>query len=190
LAPKLNQSWPAELPPSKGVSVGTAPIAFFPVAMAPVKSTKQPTRDERWLETALIELKNGIPVRAAAAKARVAKSTLYDRAAAAPAVKPGCLPDLPQEEKLSIVAMKMKYGPSGAPLSRVDVSDAIALVVSRMPQIRQSKLRFKRGRPGAKFLRGLVRRHASVVRLGKSRKQEAIRFQATNADVLLPTPPL
>jgi hypothetical protein len=70
------------------------------------------------------------------------------------------------------------------PLSRVDVSDAIALVVSRMPQIRQSKLRFKRGRPGAKFLRGFVRRHASVVRLGMARKEEAVRFQATNADVL------
>jgi DDE superfamily endonuclease len=35
-----------------------------------------------------------------------------------------------------------------------------------------------------KFLRGFIRRQASVVRLGKTRKQEAVRFQATNADVL------
>jgi hypothetical protein len=154
--------------------------------MAPVKSAKKPTRDERRIETALIELKNGVSVRAAAAKARVAKSTLHDRAAAAsrPAVKPGRWPDMTQEEDLSIVAIIMKCGPSGAPLSRVDVSDAIALVVSRMPQIRQSKLRFKKGRPGAKFLRGFVRRHGKVVRLGKTRKQEAVRFQSTNADVL------
>jgi hypothetical protein len=186
LAPKIKKGWPAEFPPSEEVSVATAPIAFFPVAMAPVKSAKKPTRDERRLETALIELKNGVPVRAAAAKARVAKSTLHDRAAAAsrPAVKPGRLPDLTQEVELSVVALILKCGSSGAPLSRIDVLDAIALVVSRMPHIRQRKLRFKGGRPGAKFLRGFVRRHASVVRFGKTRKQEAVRFQATNADVL------
>jgi hypothetical protein len=166
--------------------LATASIAFFPVAVAPVKSAKKPTRDERRLETALIELKNGVPRQAAAAKACVTKSTLHDRAAAPsrPAVKPGRRPDLTQKEELSIVALALKCGSSGATLSRVDVSDAIALVVSTMPQIQQSKLRFKRGRPGAKFLRGFVWRHTSVVGLGKTRKVQTFRFHATNAYVL------
>jgi hypothetical protein len=97
--------------------------------MAPIKSAKKPIREERRLDTALIELKIGVPVGAAAAKARVEKSTLHDRVAAAsrPAVKPGHLPNLTQEEELADVAFIMKCGPSDAPLSRVDVSDAITL---------------------------------------------------------------
>jgi hypothetical protein len=88
----------------------------------------------------------------------------------------------------AIVALALKGGSSSATLSRADVSDAIALVVSTMPQTRQSKSRFKRGQPGAKFLRGFVWRQVSVVRLGTTRKK-TVRIQVTNAYVLLPTQP-
>jgi hypothetical protein len=132
-----------------------------------------------------MELKNGVPVRATAAKARMAKSRLHDSAVAVsrPAVKPGRLPDLTQEEELSIVALILKCGSSGAPLPRDDVSDAIALVVQDASDpAEQIEVQ---GRPtGCEFLRGFVRRHSSVVWLGQSIKQQAVRFQATDADVL------
>ena len=162
-------------------------------------------RHERRLRKALQDISNGVTVRSAADAARMPKSTLHRAAlrdlasgtttgarvgkrATPPALEKqrpvGRRPDLLPEEEKVVVDLLLFYADRGLPLTRKDVADAVSVLVERMPKDRQAALRFKDGVPGKKFLSGFIARHRSSIKFAKASPQEAVRFAATNADVL------
>ena len=53
-----------------------------------------------------------------------------------------------------------------------------------MPEARRNRLCFKQGRPGTKFIEGILRRNDGGMKLGRPSPQEEQRCRVTNGDVL------
>ena len=129
--------------------------------------------------------------RAAGDRYRIAKSTLYDKVkrrrdeSITPPKSRGRKLALTEQEESIIVELLCKYSDKGVPLSRNHLTEACALLIQSMPLERRRALPFKDGVPGARFVRNFLSRHKNVLRFSKPLRQEAQRYDAVSADVLV-----
>ena len=89
----------------------------------------------------------------------------------------------PQEEDV-VVEFIQSYADQSHPIRRYDVADAVEIIVEKMPAERRSKILFRQGRPGRKFLDLFSKRHQGSITFSRPSYQEEQRWIATNADVL------
>jgi hypothetical protein len=139
------------------------------------------------MRVALEEVQMNVPVRQAAARAHIPKSTLHYRAAriANPAAHKAGRPTAPTvSEENAVVDLIVQHADGVGALTTSEVADAVVAIVSRMPEARRRSVPFLNGRPGPKFIKGFRGRHKDLIKLHRPRPQEAIRYASTNADVL------
>lgn len=136
------------------------------------------------LDAAFVATDQGVTRRQAARIAKLPLSTFQYRLDRrhSPPTKRRTL--LTEEEEKNIVSVLKRFSNRGHPLTRDDLADTVELLVRAMPLERRSKLPFVNCRPGKKFVRLFTARHIAQIKLGKARPQEAVRWAATNADVL------
>jgi hypothetical protein len=128
-----------------------------------------------------------VPVRQAAARAHLPKSTLHYRAAriAKPSAhKAGRPTALTVSQERAVIDLTVQQADGVWALTTSEVADAVAAIVSRMPVALRGSVRFVNGRPGHNFIKGFRGRRKDVIKLHRPRPQEAIRYVSTNADVL------
>jgi hypothetical protein len=129
--------------------------------MAPSKARQKPSRQEERMRVAPEEVQMNVPVRQAAARAHIPKSTLHYRAArianptAHKAARPTAL-TLSDEKAVDLI---VQHADGLGALATSEVADAVAAIVSRMPEARRRSVTFLNGRPGPKFIKGFGHRH-------------------------------
>lgn len=89
----------------------------------------------------------------------------------------------PQEEDF-VVEFCQSYADQGRPIHRSDAAHAVQIIVEKMPTERRSKIMFRNGRPGRKFLDLFSERHQGSITFSRPSYQEEQHWVATNADVL------
>jgi hypothetical protein len=129
-----------------------------------------------------------VPMRQAAARAHIPKSTLHYRASriANPAAHKASRPTAPTVSEKKEVDLIVQLADGVGALTTSQVADAVAAIFSRQPEARRRSVPFSNGRPGPKFIKGFCGRHKDVNKLHRPRPQEAIRYASTNADILTP----
>eukprot|EP00171_Calliarthron_tuberculosum_P002656 IDg2656t1 len=145
------------------------------------------------LEAAVSAVRHGMSFRKAEKTFGLPRSTVHrmvqqQLSAASPPMLPrapvGRPPAFSPAEEQVVVDLLYRYADRGAPLNRVHLQEAFAILIGRMDEERRLRLPFRDRRPGRKFTAAFALRHKDLLRLAKPTRQEGKRFAAANADAL------
>jgi len=142
-------------------------------------------RRARSLELGLAAVNDGMSFGDAAAKYRLAKTTLWEYAR-----KDGSVNThskrfaLTKEEEEVILNTILRFADRGIPLNRDHVREAVHITVETFPADRRAKLPFKDSYPGKKWLASFYKRHKDKLKYTVPCPQEADRYAAVNANTL------
>ena len=111
----------------------------------------------------LAVVRDGVSLRQAAARFHLPKSTIHDYVTRkACAKKIGTNRALSDDEEQTVLESLLYFADLGVPLTRSDVREAIAMLVSTFSEERKQSLPFRDGKPGRAYLRnfesGIVNR--------------------------------
>ena len=149
-----------------------------------------PASREQRMIAAMKMVTDGHTYRQAAERHQLPKSTIASRIqAASPSsqrvrkLRAGLRTLTSVEEEL-VLNLITRSAERGLPLTRSLVKEAVEIIISRMTPASHLALRFKGGTPGTRYLRNFHRRHRDKILFCKALRQEAVRFQSCNGDVL------